>query len=374
MLSRRFIALFIKESIELIRDRQLIIFITVIPIISMVVFGYVLHSNVAGIRLGILDQSQDSISRELIDGFANSKIFATHKYTNRSQDLTHHIKVNKIDSGLIIPPNLAKDIYKNGTSNIGVQLDGSSSYSSGLAKGYIAQIVRSFNINLLKNKNFIPKELEFPIQMEIVFRYNSGMRDSWFFVPGVIAATITINSVLEAAIEGIREKDQGTLEQLLMVPVSSTAILFAKIFPISGMLTATLIMCLIAAHSIFHLPMRGNLFLLLLFSIIYVQIGVSIGLLIAAPCKNKLQTILVGIFLVIPIILLGGAVTSVNSMPLLFRWIAQVNPLYHYLIILRGILLKGTGLGVWWLHAIVIVFYSMLALILSIRRYRKQLS
>lgn len=114
--------------------------------------------------------------------------------------------------------------------------------------------------------------------------------------------------------------------------------------------------------------------MLLVFSVLFIQIGVSIGLVISAFSNNKLQTILVGIFLNIPIILLGGAVTAVNSMPILFRWIAQINPLYHYLIILRGILLKGVGLEVWWLNAIAMILFATVMLLVSANRYRKQLS
>ncbi len=213
-----------------------------------------------------------------------------------------------------------------------------------------------------------------PIQADIHFRYNPGTLDSWFFVPGVIGTILTLSAILAAAVEAVREKDQGTLEQLLMTPVASTAILISKIVPISGLLTGTLLMCFASAYWVFQLPFRGNLLLLLIFSMLYIQIGVAIGLAISTFSNNKLQTILVGIFLNIPIILLGGAVTSVNSMPLLFRWIAQINPLYHYLVILRGILLKGTGLGVWWLHAIAMLFFAIATLLISANRYRRQLS
>lgn len=190
----------------------------------------------------------------------------------------------------------------------------------------------------------------------------------------MIGSIITLSAILAAAVEAVREKDQGTLEQLLMTPVSSTAILISKIVPISGLLTGTLLMCFGVAHGVFQLPFRGNLVLLLVFSILYIQIGVGLGLAISAFSKNKLQTILVGIFLNIPIILLGGAVTSINSMPLLFRGIAQINPLYHYLVIVRGILLKGTGIEVWWVHAIAMMLFATTTLFVSANRYRQQLS
>ena len=146
-----------------------------------------------------------------------------------------------------------------------------------------------------------------------------------------------------------------------------------------GMITTSLRFCLRPLHLLANCEETyafalGNLLLLLFFSILYISIGVAIGLAISTFSKNKLQTILVGIFLNIPIILLGGAVTAVNSMPLLFRWVAQINPLYHYLVILRSILLKGAGLEVWWFHAIAMLVFAAVTLLVSANRYRNQLS
>lgn len=374
MLNRRLFALLIKETTELLRNRQLVIFLTISPIISMVIFGYVLNSNVTHLRLGILDQNQVAISRELVDAFTANHVFLADHYTNSQQDLTQQIERGQIDAGLIIPSTFSRDLLETGKSEVAMAIDGINAYSSGITKGYVAQITTEFNLNLLQQYQPLSMGLAIPIQSQITFRYNPGTLDSWFFVPGVIGTIITLSAILAAAVEAVREKDQGTLEQLLMTPVASTAILISKIVPISGLLTGTLVMCLVVAYWTFHIPFRGNIMLLLIFSILYIQIGVALGLAISAFSKNKLQTILVGIFLTIPIILLGGAVTAVNSMPLLFRWIAQINPLYHYLIILRGILLKGTGLEVWWLNAIAMILFAIATLFVSVNRYRKQLS
>lgn len=308
---------------------------------------------------------------ELVDAFTANQVFLDHRYTNSQPDLTQQIERGQVDAGLIIPATFSRDLLQTGTSEVAMAIDGINAYSSGLAKGYIAQIATQFNLNLLEP---LSTGLEIPLQSQITFRYNPGTLDSWFFVPGVIGTIITLSAILAAAVEAVREKDQGTLEQLLMTPVASTAILISKIVLISGLLTGTLLLCFMVARCVFQLPFRGNLLLLLIFSILYIQIGVAIGLAISTFSNNKLQTILVGIFLTIPIILLGGAVTAVNSMPWLFRWIAQINPLYHYLVILRGILLKGAGLEVLWLHAIAMILFAIATLLVSANRYRRQLS
>ncbi len=374
MLNRRLLALLIKETTELLRNRQLVIFLTLSPVISMVIFGYVLNSDVANLRLSILDQNQVTLSRDLADAFTANKVFLASRHARSQPELARQIQQGQVDAGLMIPDTFSRDLLSAGKSEIGVAIDGINAYSSGIAKGYIAQIIAQFNLNLLQKNQPIDAGLEIPAQPQIAFRYNPGTVDSWFFVPGVIGTILTLSAILAAAVEAVREKDQGTLEQLLMTPVASTAILISKIVPISGLLTITMAMCFATARLVFQLPFRGNLLLLSIFSILYIQIGVGIGLAISTFSKNKLQTILVGIFLNIPIILLGGAVTSINSMPLLFRWIAQLNPLYHYLIILRGILLKGVGLEVWRVNAIAMIAFAAITLLASANRYRSQLS
>ncbi len=374
MLNRRLFALITKEATELLRNRQLVIFLTIAPIVSMVIFGYVLNSSVANLRLGILDQNQVAISRELVDGFTANHVFLANRYPHSQQDLTQQVEQGQVDAGLIIPSTFSRDLLQTGKSEVAVIVDGINAYTSGLAKGYITAITTQFNLDLLQQLQPLSTPFSVPLRSQITFRYNPGILDSWFFVPGVIGVIMTLSAILAAAVEAVREKDQGTLEQLLMTPIASTAILISKIVPISALLTVTLLMCFVTARWVFQLPFRGNLLLLLFFSILYIGIGVAIGLAISTFSKNKLQTILVGIFLNIPIILLGGAVTAVNSMPLVFRWVAQINPLYHYLVILRSILLKGAGLEVWWFHAIAMLVFAAVTLLVSANRYRDQLS
>lgn len=370
----RLLPLLVKESTELLRNRQLVIFLTIAPVISMVIFGYVLNSSISHLRLGILDQNQVALSRELVDTFTANKVFLADRHPSTQPELMQLLTHGQIDVGLIIPDSFSQDLVQVGKTEVAIVVDGINAYSSGLVKGYVAQIITQFNLNRLIQARPLSIDLTSPIQSNVTFRYNPGTLDSWFFVPGVIGAIITLSTILAASVEAVREKDQGTLEQLLMAPVSSTAILFSKIFPISGLLTGTLLLCFLVAYIVFHLPFRGSLLLLAIFSMLYLQTGVAIGLAISTFSKNKLQTILIGIFINIPIILIGGAVTSVSSMSALFRGIAQINPLYHYLIILRGILLKGTGLGVWWQHAIAMILFAMATLLVSSHRYRRQLS
>lgn len=372
---RRLWGLLRKETIELLRNKQLVGFLTISPILTMIIFGYVLNSDVTHLRLSILDQNKVSISRELTDAFTVNKVFLPTHHTDSQRQLAAQVQQGKVDAGLVIPPNFSQNLLTTGRAEVQVVIDGINAYASGLAKGYIAQISAAFNRNLVLDKQ--PVDLVQPAQLklpQVTYRYNPGLVDSWFFVPGVIGTIMTLSCTLASAVEAVREKDQGTLEQLLMTPVSSTAILISKIVPISLLLTGTLLACFAVAHLTFEIPFRGNFLLFLLISILYIQIGVGLGLTISTLSKNKLQTILIGFFLNIPLILLSGALTVVNSMPVFFRFVTLFNPLYHYLVIVRGILLRGIGLEVLWKNAIALVAFAGVILLLSASQYRKQLT
>jgi ABC-2 type transport system permease protein len=375
MFNRRLWGLLVKETTELLRNRQLVGFLTISPILTMAIFGYVLNSDVTHLRLSILDQNKVAISREFTDSLTVNKVFLPSIRTDSQPQLAAQVQRGQADAGLIIPPNFSRDLMTAGHAEVQMVIDGINAYASGLAKGYVAKMSAAFNRNLVLDKQPIdliqPETLSLP---NVTYRYNPGLTDSWFFVPGVIGTIMTLSCTLASAVEAVREKDQGTLEQLLMTPVSSTAILISKIVPISMLLTGTLLVCFAVAHLTFGIPFRGNFLLFLLISMLYIQIGVGLGLTISTLSKNKLQTILVGFFLNIPLILLSGALTAVNSMPAFFRTVTLLNPLYHYLVIVRGILLKGIGLEVLWVNAIALLIFAAVILLVSASQYRKQLT
>ena len=178
---------------------------------------------------------------------------------------------------------------------------------------------------------------------------------------------------MSSAAESIREKETGTLEQLLMTPASSFEILLAKITPIFVLFMGVVLICLTVAKLVFGIPLKGNILLFFIFSAFYVVIGISIGLLIGTFSRNNQQAILTGIFIILPTVILSGAITPVESMPAFFRYLTIFNPLTHYITIIKGILMKGVGLEVLWGHALALLAFAVILLSISSYRFRSQL-
>jgi ABC-2 type transport system permease protein len=363
----RFWSLALKEISQMRRNKQLIFLLTVSPILQLLIFGFALSPDVNHLKLGIVDYAQVPVSRELISAMTENQVFIVDGYSPNQKGLGQEVREGTVDIGLVIPPEFNSDL-RTGNAKVQVLVDGVNAYTAGVASGYISQIVSQFNRRLLGAKTALL------INPQIIFRYNPGLIGSWFFVPGVIGVILTLTSSLAAAVEAVREKDEGTLEQLLMTPASSLEILLAKVVPLYVLLMGDVLLSLTLARIIFSLPLRGSFLLFFLISGLYVLIGISIGILMATFSRNKQQTILTSFFINSPMIMVSGALSATESMPAFFRILALFNPLYHYMVIVRGILLKGIGLNILYPHVIALIVFAILLLSTSAVKFRSQLS
>jgi len=360
--------LILKEKSQLLRNRELMLLLMFQPTVQLCIFAYVLSPEIHTLPMGIVDQSKVLASRELISALTENKVFIATTYQENQKQVGELLQQGKIESAVVIPPEFNRDLHRVKKGHVQILIDGVDAYTAGIANGYIAQIINQFNRRLIPDS---PKPAVTP---QIIYFFNPGLLGSWFFVPGVMGTILTLSSSLAAAVESIREKDTGTLEQLLMTPASSREILTAKVIPLFILLMGVVHLSLIVGNFIFHVPIKGSLLLFTLLSGIYITIEIGIGILLGTISQNKTQVILTAFFINLPMVLLSGAITPLESMPLFFRTVAQFNPLSHFIIINRGILLKGVGLDVLWPHALLLMFFALIIFSLSSRRYRSQLS
>lgn len=212
------------------------------------------------------------------------------------------------------------------------------------------------------------------VQPQVVFLCNPGPTSSWFFVPGVIGLVLTLSSSLVSSVTVVREKDTGTLEQLLMTPAETWKILLAKIVPLFVLLIGDVILALGLGRLIFGVPFRGNLILFLALSGLYVFVGIGVGIMLAAISSNQQQVVLTSFFINLPMIQLSEAISPIESMPLLLQYLSFLNPLRHYVEIMRGLLLKGASLNLLWPNALALGLLATALLAIGVNRFRTQLS
>jgi ABC-2 type transport system permease protein len=379
LVESRFWALMLKEISQIFSSKQLIFLLIFPPTIQLLIFGSALSPDVKGLSLGWLDYGNSRESRELVSALTENKIFQVKSAPNNQAALNQQVRTGKIDVGLVIPPEFNRNLSSNQTAEVQVIIDGVDANTAGIAQGYINQIVRQYSQKLRCQKVNCPPA---PVQPQVRFLYNPGLISSWFFVPGVIGIVLTLTGSLVSSVTLIREKDVGTLEQLLMTPAAEWEILLAKIVPLFILLMGDVLLASGLARLVFNLPFRGNFGLFLLLSALYVFVCIGLGILLATLSRTQQQVILTSFFFNVPMIQLSGAIAPIESMPSAFRWLSFFDPLRHYVAINRSLILKGVDLEGNWLDALApvategfaLLVFAVVLLTISIKRFRSQLN
>jgi len=367
LLGGRLLALMLKETRQILRDKQQLFMLMFPPIVQICLYGFALSPDVQDLRLAIVDQCKSYKSRELSSALVENRVFKIARGTDNIDDLKAAVERGKVDAGLVIPPDFDRKISQGHQAEVQLFLDAVDANTAGIAQGYALQMVQQYARGL--SKNVVVQ----PVAPQVTYAYNPGLVSAWFFVPGVLGLVLTITGTLVSSVTLVKEKDSGTLEQLLMTPAASWEILVAKIVPLMIMLYGTVLIALTIGRTIFLLPFRGNFFIYMFVSGIYIFVVISIGIILATISKNQRQAILTSFFFNLPLIQLSGALSPIESMPDFFRFLTYFNPLRYYIQCIRNILLKGVGLDVMWRDITVLACVAVVLLVSSAARFRKQL-
>ncbi len=364
----RFWALVKKEINQILRNKQLLILLIIPPTIQLLIYGFALNPDVHHLKLGVVDYSQTVESRELISALTENQIFDIASLSFDENDLAQQVETGKLAVGLVIPPTFSRDLTKGKTAEIQVFIDGVDANTAGIANGYINQMVQQFGLK------YVDEAIAPPVNTEVIFFYNPGLTSSWFFVPGVMGLVLTLIGSIVSSVTVVREKDTGTLEQLLMTPAEAWEILMAKVVPLFVLLIGDVLLALSIGRVIFNVPFRGSFPLFMVLSGLYVFVGIGVGIMLATLCQSQQQVVLTTFFINLPMVQLSGAIAPIETMPKFFQYLSLLNPLRHYIAIVRGILLKGVGLEALWLHVIALACFAVVLLAISTNRFRSQLS
>jgi ABC-2 type transport system permease protein len=341
--------------------------------------------------VGITDYSNSRISRDFIEIFNQTDAFYISKYYADQQEMNSDLTTGKLNVGITIPPEFARDIARRRTTQVQALFDAVDANTATTASSYISQLVEDYNQRQSQQNSFSQlyssssssssssinsSQSSHRNQVKLVTSvfYNPGLDSAWFIVPGTIGILLTVIGSQAAGSLVVREKEAGTIEQLVMTPASTTEVLLAKISPLLILLTFDMLVALAVGRLVFGMPFRGNLLVLLIIAIIYFWVGISIGILIASYAKSEQQSQLIAFFINPPLVLLSGAMYPISSMSTFVQWVTYLNPLRYFVEACRGIILKGVGLEVLWSQVLILMGFASALMILSIRQFRRQLT
>jgi ABC-2 type transport system permease protein len=382
LLGFRMRALILKEFRQILRDRRLAMSLILPPTLQLLLFGFALNATVTNLRLGVVDDSRTPESRELVATMTQSKSFEEAGTYFSVDEMGKLIASGKLDAGLAIPYDYARDLYRGRPATVQVLLNAMNSNTATIGQGYAQGVIASYNQTLAGEGihaqvvQIASPDVSRPgmVLLDPAYLYNPGLRPSWFIVTGILGVLLILNGSLISAAAIVKEREAGTLEQLLMSPASTTQIIVAKLLPLFVLLCMMGMMALVVMRTVFGIPFRGNIFLVAAAAALCLLCGISIGTFIATFTKSARQAQLTLFFVNPPLTSLSGAFTPVEAMPKWLQPVAQFNPIQHFGQISRGTMLKGSGIDTLWPNFLALTAFTLVLVSLSIWRFRKQLS
>jgi ABC-2 type transport system permease protein len=345
------------------------------PLLQILLFGFALDADVRDLRLGVVDESRTPESRELISVITENRTFRLAGAYATTAVLEEALGAGRLDVGVVVPADYARLRARGRPAPVQVLLNAVNANTAQIAQGYVEGAVGSLNRRLeaARPPATTPGPPTARIELRAAFLYNPGLVYTWFTVSGVFGTLLILNGSLVSAATMIREKERGTVEQLLMTPASALEVVAAKIVPLFVLLMGMAGLALVVARLVFHVPFRGSLLLVLIACACCVLTGIGIGTLISTLARSAYQTLLISFFVNPPLAALSGAFTPIEAMPKWIQPLTHVNPIAHFATIARSVLVKGAGLDVVYPHLLALAVLAGVLVGVSVWRFRTQL-
>jgi ABC-2 type transport system permease protein len=371
-----------KELIQIIRDPRTLAVVVVMPLVMLVLYGYAINFDVKHVKLGVYDQDRSAVSRDLLGAFSHGERFDVAAHLTSYRQVSDALDRGMLKAVLVIPTKFAEDLARGRAAQVQLLVDGSDSTTASTAIGYAEAMMRQYSAAGARGASRVqaPKgalaalRRAEPVDLRLRFWYNPELKSSDFIVPGLIATLLMMLAGLLTSMTVVRERERGTIEQLIVSPVAPHELMIGKLLPYVAISFFDIVLVIAAGRLLFGVPMRGSAALLLLMSGVFVMAALGIGLLVSVISGSQ-QTAMLAAMLstLLPSVLLSGFVFPISSMPLPIQWVTYLIPARHFLVILRGIFLKGSGLSLLWQPAVVLLVYGLVMLGLSAWRFRKRL-
>ncbi|EEF60539.1 ABC transporter permease [Pedosphaera parvula] len=368
---RGFRAILYKEFIVVLRDPMTLFFLFFPPLVEMIAFGYALDNDVKHMATVVLNEDQTPESRQLVDRFVNTQTFRVVGQVQSVSELAAAIRKGKAYIGLQIPPDFTRNLRAGRTAHVQVLIDGSNSTTALQALNTALGVTLSQAVAALLAES---GRKEVPIEVRPQVLYNPAMRSPNFFIPGVIGVVLQIATTFATAMSLVRERERGTLEQLLVSPLSRWGLMLGKLTPYLCIgMTMSLVLFSIM-HWLFAVPIAGSLVALFVSTLIYVFALLSLGLLISTRAQNQMQALQMSITLILPSVFFSGFIFPRETMPWIFYAIGSCLPTTYFIDLMRAIILRGASLGDFWMHLCILSGMGIVLFVACSLRFKQKIA
>jgi len=373
----RILSILAKEFLQMKRDRTARIRLTIPPIVQLLVFGYAATFEVFAVSTAVLDQDHSQESRALIERFTASRRFTVVRLASRRSEITDIIDRGQAALALVIQPGFAKLLQKGQTAPLQVLVDGTNSNSALIALGYVSQIAnqyaQDYAADMGRRLGLAGARAAPQIVVEQRNWYNESLNSRWFFVPGVVATLTMFMVVNLTSFAIVREREVGTLEQIMVTPIRPAEFILGKTVPFFLLGTAEVATVTAVALLWFNVPFKGNPLVMALGTSLFLLSALGLGILISTLCRTQQQAFATNFFILNPMFILSGFAFPISSMPEFLQWLTLVDPLRYFLVVVRGTFLKGVGIAELWPHLLAMAAIGAALLTFSVLQLQKSL-
>jgi ABC-2 type transport system permease protein len=363
-------AILFKEFIVVWRDPMTLFFMFFPPLIEMVAFGYALDTDVKHMAMVIYNEDRTVESRQLIDRFVNTETFRVVGEVQSVDQLASEIRKGRAYVGLQIPPTFTRDVRAGNPAQVQLLVDGSNSTTA------LQALNTGLGIALTQSVESLLRETGrhgVPIEIRPQMLYNPAMRSPNFYVPGVIGVVLQIGTTVATAMALVRERERGTLEQLLVSPLSRAGLMLGKIVPYLCIGMAMAIVLFIIMRFVFSVPIAGNLIAMLFSTLVYVFALLSLGLLVGTKAEYQMQALQMSMVFLLPSVFFSGFIFPRETMPWIFYALGALFPTTYFISLMRAIILRGAYFVEYWPHLAILIAMSILLFVLCALRFRKKI-
>ena len=365
-----------KELIQMARDRRMFVLIMIMPLMELIIFGYVVATDIDNIDLAVCDFSQSAQSRTYVEQLERSGYFRVRSECGRITDVNRLLDRGEARVALTIPPDFASRLKRGETAEVMAAIDGSNSNTAVIAAGYLEQVTVTQAVDVvLADHGGQPRIVQQPrVSVEPRVWFNPELRSVKFMVPGIICVLLMESLVILTAIAIVREKEQGTMEQLIVTPIRSFELILGKAIPYIALGYLNVTMVVVVGTFWFNVPIQGSLGLLFGLSGLFILTCLGMGLLASTVSNTQQQASMTGQFIMLPNMFFSGFMFPISSMPVVVQYLTYIIPLRYYITIVRGIFLKGVGWAELKDEASILLVYGIIILTVASLSFRKRVA
>ncbi|MBL7113269.1 MAG: ABC transporter permease [Bacteroidales bacterium] len=365
---KRFWGFVIKEFNHILRDPRTLLILFGMPVVMLLLFGFVVTNELKDIRIAILDQSNDRYTREITNKLLSSGYFILDGYINSHNEVEGKFKEGNVKEIIIFGQHFAERLERENSADIQILADASDANTANLVVNYSSAIIMEYVHSL--NSSGIPLK----VQPEVRMMYNQSMKGVFMFVPGTMALILMLVSALMTSISITREKELGTMETLLVSPLKPLQIVLGKVTPYLVLSFFNALAIIIIGYFVFGLPIRGNLALLMGECLLFIGVALSLGIFISTRTETQQIAMFISLLaLLLPTLLLSGFIFPIENMPEILQWLSVIVPAKYFIVIIKNIMLMGTGMLFIWKETLILFGMLVLLIVLSVKRFKIRL-